>query len=70
MNRLLGGILLLAFGVLLTAEAIGKLGLAGMFGWLGLINAKLGMVAGPVAILFGIVQIVRSLTRKPARGKR
>lgn len=70
MHRLLGGILLLGFGLLLTAESAGKLGLAGLFGWLGLVNAKIGMVAGPVAILLGIYQIIRSLLRKPAKGRR
>lgn len=70
MNRLLGGVLLLGFGVLLTAESAGKLGLSGVFGWLGLVNAKVGMVAGPVAALLGIYQIVRSLLRKPAKGRR
>jgi hypothetical protein len=70
MKRIIGGVLLLAFGVLLTAETVGGLGLAGRFGWLGLVNAKAGMVGGPVAIVLGLYQIVRGLSAKPARARR
>ncbi len=66
MNRLLGGVILLLFGLMLSAESAGILG---SFGGLGVVNAKLGMVAGPVAVLFGVLQIVRALKPAPDKGK-
>lgn len=66
MNRLLGGVILLLFGLMLSAESAGILG---SFGGLGIVNAKLGMVAGPVAAFFGVVQIIRGLMPKPDKGK-
>lgn len=70
MKRLLGGAILLAFGLLLTVETVLGLGLAGRFGWLGLINVKAGMVAGPVAVVLGLWQILRGLRPQPTRRKR
>jgi hypothetical protein len=65
LNGVLRGVLLMAFGAFLMADAVLNLGLIGKAGQAAG-TFRPGMVAGPVALMLGAFQIWRSRPKPKA----